>query len=517
MYCAFCGKKINSKNNYCRYCGQETKKNKESIKNGEYIWACDFCEKEFVSKNLFDKHELSCVKSPKNTKFPYLTSLKQAGACIWLTTLTVFALSLFIESKIGTTQFSLMYGDILRKLFFGNITLGAFAFLVMLFSSKSTPGNIIHSYVKNVLIMCIIYLVISPAIFALEGYKIKNNEVYGQKYYSTPPVSIPTATPIPEEFKNELFEQVNNYRQEKSVKTLSQDAEVCKIAERLAKRESLTSEVKQADYSDLCPTCSQIGYASSEDRPSDQIFDSLINSANIKDRLLDDFSYACVAVFSQRAVIVYANKYNQNKTDTTNQTKNTTSSNTVECVGPDGKQFKTTMEECKKLNETWGTTIDYMINCTYPPECGGGVKYIKKSECDKPCAQVINSNQTNIANYPPCTVYYPSLNRFETYYYTSPSDCQKWKDSAKSGSTQIIPTSYYIVPTAHVHQTPTPNQTDIDARISRCKSDCITSIDSYITSVRNKCRANGSLGSSYCMDILDSRNALVLNCQSNCF
>lgn len=224
-------------------------------------------------------------------------------------------------------------------------------------------------------------------------------------------------------------------------------------------------------------------------------------------------------------------KYTPTPTPTPTQAKSKTQTNTtgsgsqIDCIGPDGKQFKTTMDECKKLNETWGKSVDYMLNCTYPSECGGGVKYIKKSECDKPCTRVtngtntVNNNQTNTTNYPPCTIYYPSSNRSETYIYQSPSDCQKLKDSVAAGSTQIVPTSSYVAPpvvTTTPYPTPTVDQAAIDARISRCKSDCISSVDSYIGSERHKAVARGGYD-SYFDSILNSRSALITSCQSGCY
>lgn len=69
----------------------------------------------------------------------------------------------------------------------------------------------------------------------------------------------------------------------------------------------------------------------------------------------------------------------------------------IECIGPDGKQFKTTMDECRKLNEKWGKPVDYMTNCTYSDRCvgGGGIRYVKKSECDKPCTSVSSGTNNN--------------------------------------------------------------------------------------------------------------------------
>lgn len=79
---------------------------------------------------------------------------------------------------------------------------------------------------------------------------------------------------------------------------------------------------------------------------------------------------------------------------------NNLSINQIECIGPDGKQFQSTMDECTKLNQQWGKQVEYMMNCKVPSDCGGGIVYIKKSECDtRVCCQhgdswtLVSSNQ----------------------------------------------------------------------------------------------------------------------------
>lgn len=63
----------------------------------------------------------------------------------------------------------------------------------------------------------------------------------------------------------------------------------------------------------------------------------------------------------------------------------TNTSSTITCVGPDDKQFVTTMDECKAVNEKWGKQPDWIVNCSIHVSCGGGTKSMKKSECEKPC------------------------------------------------------------------------------------------------------------------------------------
>lgn len=106
----------------------------------------------------------------------------------------------------------------------------------------------------------------------------------------------------------------------------------------------------------------------------------------------------------------------------TNTSTTKMNSSRISCVGPDEKQFETTIEECTKLNEKWGKPVDYMVNCKIPPECGGGTKYIKKSECEKPCVRLTQS-QTPSTNNSPSTnsgMSYFCVNNVTGYtYYTS--------------------------------------------------------------------------------------------------
>lgn len=71
----------------------------------------------------------------------------------------------------------------------------------------------------------------------------------------------------------------------------------------------------------------------------------------------------------------------------------------VNCTGPDGKTFLTTQAECDKFNADWGktktttntniTTGNEMVSCRISANCGGGVRYISKTECsNSTCCQV---------------------------------------------------------------------------------------------------------------------------------
>lgn len=125
-------------------------------------------------------------------------------------------------------------------------------------------------------------------------------------------------------------------------------------------------------------------------------------------------------------------------------TTSTTNSNQVDCIGPDGKRFNTSMDECKNLNEKWSKPVDYMVTCHIPSECGGGSKYIPKSECDKPCTPT-NSGNNNSANYqttPSSSASYYCYNNYTDYWYYTTSGEQCNADNTKSACLSIYESSY---------------------------------------------------------------------------
>lgn len=126
--------------------------------------------------------------------------------------------------------------------------------------------------------------------------------------------------------------------------------------------------------------------------------------------------------------------------------KTTSTGSKITCIGPDDKQFETTMEECKNLNEKWGQSVDYMTNCNIHPDCGGGTVYIAKSECDKPCSgrKQTTTVPTNITTTAPITgSNYFCVNNVTGYtYYTSSGD-QCNKDNYKATCLDFAKKIYY--------------------------------------------------------------------------
>lgn len=351
MFCLSCGKKITEKGKFCKYCGANQ------------------TELELDKKKKENFH---------NSKIPfYRNKTQRAWFFLWVTTLFVFAVSLFIFSKFDEYSINLFNGDFLMVLFLSNIFIGIISFLAMIITSIK-KHNRVSLFTKKIFIICLFYLLLSPAIFATEGYKAKNDEGYKNKYY----VEItPTITPTP------------------------------------------TIEIK------VTPT-----------------------------------------------------------------------------VIP-----KKTVKPVQKAVET-----DPIIDCVSSyPNCNGSSIKLRRSQCSNITCCQIGNNWSVYPSSEKCKE--AQNNNSNNYVRPTSAPIPTYKPLPTYAP---IPTSSYVAPTIYIYQTPTPNQSaidaEIDARISRCKGDCIRSVDSYITSVRNSCRASGGW-SSYCQNAVDSRDALISQCQSNCY
>lgn len=350
MFCTSCGKKITNKSIFCKYCGANQIEEEKIIQ-----------------------------------KFPFNSSPKKAWVFLWITTMLVFVVSLFISVKFEDIKITLLSREALLILFLTNIFLGIFSFFVMAFSRSHTKNNKTYKFIKYIFFICLVYLVINPSIFAVEGYKAKQNPEYKNKYYSGPV----TPTPIPPDFKNKLLEEINKYRSEQKIGTLNTDDESCKVAERLIKKPDLKGDIAKVDYIDLCPSCDSVGFVWIDNTSPDNAILKFKESDNTKAIINDKkFKYGCGAIDNQRILFFLSNKNIQSKKSTVN----IVNQNNVECIGPDGKQFNTSMNECKKLNEKWGKPVDYIVDCGISQTCGGGSKKLKLSECNNSTCCQIGSN-----------------------------------------------------------------------------------------------------------------------------
>ncbi len=387
MFCLSCGKKISKISKFCKYCGSsQIIKKKISKKEFETVWTCDYCKTEFPSKKFSDEHEIICANNPKNKKFPFNTNPKKGWIIFWITTITVFVLTCFISAKFVEKGVTLLNRDILSAMFLGNICLGVIAFFGIAFSRSKPKKNKVNGLIKYSLIICLAYLIINPSILALEGYRASQNEEYKNKYYKS---QTPIPTPIPQDSTDKLLKDLNDYRTEQKMNVLTLDQEMCQVAERLSKMENLEGALKKTDYIDLCPKCNGVGYAYVENTPLVNVF-SKFKEGPETNKVIDNknYKYACFAINNQRVQLFIGNK--DSSLSKTNTVVNNNSGN-IECIGPDGKNFWTSLDECKKLNEKWGKPLDYMVNCNIHQDCGGGSRRLKLSECNNStCCQLGN-------------------------------------------------------------------------------------------------------------------------------
>lgn len=159
----------------------------------------------------------------------------------------------------------------------------------------------------------------------------------------------------------------------------------------------------------------------------------------------------------------------------------TTSTSTVgaliTCTGPDGKEFTTTEEECRKFNEAWGKPVnipvpaftltpgpDPVITCNVHASCGGGSLQMKRSECDQTtCCQIGG----------------------KWYFYTSKGKCKKdqedyWANYYKNLPTPApwptfgpLPTIQPYVPSTYRPlPAPTLSPEEVEAYYERKKREC---------------------------------------------
>jgi len=361
-------------------------KNKSKPKY-KIVWTCDFCNEEFKTKKESDQHELDCVLNPKNKKFLLNTSPKKAWIFFWLTTISVFFLTCLIFAKFVESKIILLNNNILLGVFLGNIIIGIIAFLGIAFSEKKPKNNQLGKFIKYIFFICFVYLIINPSIFAIEGYKAKANPDYRDKYFNEKNSILssnlaPTPTLPITELQNTKYDGkiLTGYILNKSNKPIFNT----KISLRISKDRSSWDIDEQHDF--IVPY---------KINPGETINFSENYKTTKKDPwwttlILETNFYNGESVLTPTIKPTLIPKKVQSNTTISNN------SNQIECIGPDGKHFNTSMTECKNLAESWGKSVDYMTNCNYPAECGGGTKREPYSECQKPCTRVNNTNPQTV-------------------------------------------------------------------------------------------------------------------------
>lgn len=269
------------------------------------------------------------------------------------------------------------------------------------------------------------------------------------------PNFIDKASPTPLKVDDtQMLALINRYRTEKGLPNLSSDSETCKIAKRMLSAIPL-EKIELNDYADLCSLCNSLGnaqYLNYLNLDNEAIINAWKADSNTLKNLNGDYSFGCSKHNEYNLVFAFSKK---------------------------NSEFK-----ANPIAETNKVDTDPLVNCTIHPDCGGGTRQMKKSECDNSicclissecggnkvltkvdcdnstCCQVGSSwsmylnrasctlaqnnyynayKNAQLHNYPPCSVYYPSLGYSQTYYNIAPSQCSLWQQQANSNSTYTAP------------------------------------------------------------------------------
>src|SRR3989344_1434947 len=173
-------------------------------------------------------------------------------------------------------------------------------------------------------------------------------------------------------------------------------------------------------------------------------------------------------------------------------------SNQIDCIGPDNKQFKTTLKECEDLNRKWGNEPDYMVNCQIHVKCGGGTIYLKKSECDKTyCCFYPDGRNVFYRDKSQCTNSNISSNQ------NSLIDCTVNGKTFKATANECIDAK-------NLKQSIDDFQRDLN---TQKYSDCITKAFSNYNSCTSNCSGNTSYANEACAASYLGSQPLIENSQ----
>lgn len=131
-------------------------KNEKKLKEYETVWTCDFCGEEFKTKKESDKHQLVCDKNPDSISFPLNRNIKKSWLVLWITTMIVFGITVYINSNLFSQGLNLFEKKWFLNLFFGNIILGIIGFLGMIFSKNKNKKKVL-SVIKYSFVICFYY------------------------------------------------------------------------------------------------------------------------------------------------------------------------------------------------------------------------------------------------------------------------------------------------------------------------------------------------------------------------
>lgn len=166
--------------------------------NNKYVWTCDYCGKEFNTLKKCDEHELKCDKNQNRFDFPYIKNPKKSWLILWVTTMLVFGITLYINLGLFPKGINLFNEKGVLYLFLANIILGIIAFFGTMLSLNRNEKNV-SSIVKYSLVFCFIYLLFNAGIVLsldtiLKEQKVKKDYLKYQTATIMPQNLTPTQT-----------------------------------------------------------------------------------------------------------------------------------------------------------------------------------------------------------------------------------------------------------------------------------------------------------------------------------
>lgn len=256
--------------------------------------------------------------------------------------------------------------------------------------------------------------------------------------------------------KLELFNAVNNYRDESKLTRITPDNEACKIAERIIEKYWWLTNYNTSDYLDLCPECNSLAVTLAQDMSdTTSILSSWKTNTKTNENIKKNYKYGCVEIIDKKIALILVNK----------NSANTIKPSILPSINPNPLISCGIHANCgggsrqMKKNE-----CDNMTCCNFDQKCGGS-KFVTKIECNNSyccylrdgTARLLssksacdnyysNGTSTNTSLVPNCFVYYSALKYTASYYNVSTEQCKKWQDEAKSTTSSYSPcTVYYPV------------------------------------------------------------------------
>ncbi len=411
--------------------------------NNKYVWTCDYCGKQFNTLKKCDEHELRCDKNQDKSDFPYIRNPKKSWLILWVTTMLVFGIMVYINMGLSPKGLSLWNEKGVLYLFLGNIVLGIIAFFGTMLSLNRDERKV-SSFIKYSLLFCLLYFFINVGVALSTGetqkkQKIKKDiqensiktELQNMKYDGkviSGSILNKSNKPI---YNNKIILKISKNRENWIVDETHEFVVPYKID---PNQSIIFSENYKTTKKDPWWT----GYIldsrfyNGEIIPTQPKTEELVNCPISKEcgggtKLLikSVCGNSTCCGFTGGRWIFYESKSacirDQNKGlgVQSNPTK-------INCIGPDGKNFQTTQTECDNFNKAWGKKA---VNTQAP----------------------INNNQI-VYRYPACAIYYPSLKTTDTYYHLSPEECTNLKNKVASGYVvtpipTMRPTSVQVIPT----------------------------------------------------------------------